>query len=67
VTDPAAGGLAGAGPGEAPVRPGAWQQATVVEVRRETATAKTFRLALADPIAYMAGQHLVVRLTGPTG
>jgi ferredoxin-NADP reductase len=67
VTDPAAGGLAGAGPGAAPVRPGAWQQATVVEVRRETATAKTFRLALAQPIPHMAGQHLIVRLTAPDG
>jgi ferredoxin-NADP reductase len=47
--------------------PGPWQAATVLEVRAETATAKTFRLRLADPRPYLPGQHFVVRLTAPDG
>jgi ferredoxin-NADP reductase len=39
----------------------------VVEVRAETATAKTFRLALPEPSPHLAGQHYVVRLTAPDG
>jgi ferredoxin-NADP reductase len=46
---------------------GGWQQATVVAVRPETPTAKTFRLALSRPMPYLPGQHLVVRLTAPDG
>jgi ferredoxin-NADP reductase len=45
----------------------AWQTATVVAIRAETATAKTFRLRLAAPTGYRAGQHYVVRLTAPDG
>jgi ferredoxin-NADP reductase len=41
--------------------------ATVVEVRRETPTAKSFRLALTEPTPYLAGQHYVLRLTAPDG
>jgi ferredoxin-NADP reductase len=41
--------------------------ATVVEVRRETPTAKSFRLALTAPTPYLAGQHYVLRLTAPDG
>ena len=48
-------------------RPSAWQAARVVEVRDETARAKTFRLALEHPSAHLAGQHYVVRLTAPDG
>ena len=48
-------------------RPGAWQQATVAAVRPETPTAKTFRLTLAEPMVYLAGQHVVLRLTAPDG
>ena len=44
-----------------------WQTATVVGVEDETATAKTFRLALAEPSRHLAGQHYVVRLTAPDG
>jgi ferredoxin-NADP reductase len=44
-----------------------WQAATVVGVEDETATAKTFRLALAEPSRHLAGQHYVVRLTAPDG
>jgi ferredoxin-NADP reductase len=48
-------------------RPKKWQRATVVSVRPETPTAKTFRLALDEPVSYLAGQHYVVRLTAPDG
>ncbi len=51
----------------AAVRPGRWQSATVEEVRRETAHAKTFRLALSETTPYLAGQHFIVRLTAPDG
>jgi ferredoxin-NADP reductase len=44
-----------------------WQTATVVGIEDETATAKTFRLALAEPSRHLAGQHYVVRLTAPDG
>jgi ferredoxin-NADP reductase len=44
-----------------------WQPATVAKVVAETARAKTFRLALAQPTPHMAGQHYVVRLTAPDG
>jgi ferredoxin-NADP reductase len=46
---------------------GAWQDATVVEIRTENARVKTFRLALAEPTPYLAGQHFVLRLTAPDG
>ena len=46
---------------------GKWQRATVVEIRPETATAKTFRMALDQPAEYLAGQHYVLRLTAPDG
>ena len=69
MTDQLGGGRASdgaSGPGLFP-RPGKWQQATVTEIRTETATAKTFRLALAEPSPYLAGQHYIVRLTAPDG
>jgi ferredoxin-NADP reductase len=44
-----------------------WRPATVVAIRTETPTAKTFRLRLAEPSAHVAGQHYVVRLTAPDG
>jgi ferredoxin-NADP reductase len=46
---------------------GKWQRATVVQVRPETATAKTFRMELDEPAEYLAGQHYVLRLTAPDG
>ena len=52
---------------EAPVRPSPWHAATVVDIRPETARAKTFRLALPQPSNHLAGQHYVVRLTAPDG
>jgi ferredoxin-NADP reductase len=45
----------------------AWRPATVVGIRDETATAKTFRFRLAEPSGHLAGQHYVVRLTAPDG
>src|SRR6266705_5977226 len=44
-----------------------WEMATVVDVRAETANAKTFRLALPHPSTHIAGQHYIVRLTAPDG
>jgi len=44
-----------------------WQPATVIQIRPETARAKTFRLALAQPSRHRAGQHYVLRLTAPDG
>ena len=44
-----------------------WQPARVVDIRVETARAKTFRLALAEAAPHRAGQHYVVRLTAPDG
>ena len=39
----------------------------MVGIRAETATAKTFRLALPEPLRHLAGQHVIVRLTAPDG
>jgi len=39
----------------------------VVDIRPETANAKTFRLTLPRPSVHLAGQHYVVRLTAPDG
>jgi ferredoxin-NADP reductase len=47
--------------------PAAWQTATVLAVRDETPTAKTFRFGLEHPTGHQAGQHYVVRLTAPDG
>jgi ferredoxin-NADP reductase len=45
----------------------AWQPAKVVEIRVETPTARTYRLALGAPSMHRAGQHYVLRLTAPDG
>jgi ferredoxin-NADP reductase len=50
-----------------PAGPGPWQTATVVQVRQETPTAKTFTLELPEPHPFWAGQHFIVRLTAPGG
>ncbi len=44
-----------------------WMDAEVVEVRRETATTSTFRLALPSWEAHVPGQHYVVRLSAADG
>jgi ferredoxin-NADP reductase len=46
---------------------GAWQAATVVDIRNETKRVKTFRLSLPEAAPHMAGQHFIVRLTAPDG
>jgi ferredoxin-NADP reductase len=47
--------------------PTPWFPATVLAIRDETTRAKTFRLQLPAPIDFLAGQHVVVRLTAPDG
>jgi ferredoxin-NADP reductase len=54
-------------PGGPAPRVAGWQRARVTAVRDETARARTYRLALAQPFAHLAGQHVVVRLTAPDG
>ncbi len=54
-------------PSSPTLRPGGWRTATVVNIRSETANAKTFRLALPAPSTHLAGQHYIVRLTAPDG
>jgi ferredoxin-NADP reductase len=49
------------------LRVGPWQQSTVVGIRSETPKAKTFRLRLDESMAYLPGQHVVLRLTAPDG
>ncbi|OGO27379.1 MAG: oxidoreductase [Chloroflexi bacterium RBG_16_54_11] len=44
-----------------------WQVSTVVKVRQETPSTKTFTLALPNWIPHRAGQHYDVRLTAPDG
>ena len=46
---------------------GAWQQASVTDIRVETPRVKTFSLRLPSPTAHLAGQHFVVRLSAPDG
>ena len=50
------------GPGGTP-----WQMSTVVGIRTETATAKSFALQLSAPVLHVPGQHYVLRLTAPDG
>jgi ferredoxin-NADP reductase len=45
----------------------AWQEATVMAIGEETASAKTFRLRLPGPSTHLAGQHYILRLTAPDG
>ena len=52
---------------ELPTRGSPWQTAMVIAIRPETARAKTFRLALAEPSRHLAGQHYVLRLSAPDG
>jgi ferredoxin-NADP reductase len=44
-----------------------WRVSTVVSIRNETPTAKTFRLRLPEVSTHLAGQHEIVRLTAPDG
>ena len=54
-------------PASPPPPVGRWQQATVVGIRSETARARTLRLRPDEPMVYLPGQHIVVRLTAPDG
>jgi ferredoxin-NADP reductase len=47
--------------------PGPWEIATVVSVKRETSSAKTFRIALPSPAVFLSGQHFLIRLTSQDG
>ena len=49
------------------MNPGAWEPVTVVAIRDETATAKSFRLRLTHPSFHLPGQHYILRLTAPDG
>src|SRR6202007_2041316 len=53
--------------GTAVLRPVTWRSAKVVELRDETATARTIGLAVRDWPGHIAGQHVDVRLTAPDG
>jgi ferredoxin-NADP reductase len=44
-----------------------WQISTVIKVRLETPSVKTFTLALPNWVPHRAGQHYDVRLTAPDG
>jgi ferredoxin-NADP reductase len=44
-----------------------WRSATVVSIKTETPTAKTFRLRLPDVSEHLVGQHYIIRLTAPDG
>ncbi|MDT0611784.1 ferredoxin reductase [Streptomyces lancefieldiae] len=46
---------------------GAWQTATLTEIRRETPRASTFRFAVPDWAGHLPGQHLMLRLTAEDG
>ncbi|GAY10800.1 FAD-binding oxidoreductase [Pseudonocardia sp. N23] len=51
-------------------RPGRWRIATVVDTRWETPRARTLRLDVGDlggGVAFLAGQHVLLRLTAPDG
>jgi ferredoxin-NADP reductase len=44
-----------------------WRAATVVSIKPENPTAKTFRLRMPEKSVHLAGQHCVIRLTAPDG
>jgi ferredoxin-NADP reductase len=44
-----------------------WQEATVERIFDQTPTVKSFFLRPAVPFAFVAGQHVDVRLTAPDG
>jgi ferredoxin-NADP reductase len=44
-----------------------WLAARVLDVRAETPSARTLRLALPHAVPFLPGQHLIVRLTAPDG
>ena len=51
----------------APKAPGRWQVATVTAIKSETASVKSYRLALPMWMPHLPGQHYDVRLTAEDG
>jgi ferredoxin-NADP reductase len=47
--------------------PTSWQSATIINISRETASAKTFRLRLTRSSTHLPGQHYIIKLTDPDG
>ena len=47
--------------------PASWQTGTILEIRDQTPTIKSFFLRLADPFVHIAGQHVDIRLSAPDG
>jgi ferredoxin-NADP reductase len=47
--------------------PGGWQIGTITQIKRETPSVKSFRIALPMWMAHLPGQHYEVRLTAPDG
>jgi ferredoxin-NADP reductase len=44
-----------------------WETATVVAIETHTPTVKSFFFRFAQPVSFIAGQHMDVRLTAPDG
>jgi ferredoxin-NADP reductase len=44
-----------------------WRTATVVSIKSENPTAKTFRFRMPEVSMHLAGQHCIIRLTAPDG
>lgn len=44
-----------------------WQNATIVDIVRQTPRIKSFFFSLPEPFAFRAGQHVDIRLTAPDG
>jgi ferredoxin-NADP reductase len=51
----------------APSAPGRWQLATVISIKVQTPSVKSFRLSVPLWMAHIPGQHYDVRLTAPDG
>jgi ferredoxin-NADP reductase len=46
---------------------GTWKAADIVAVHDETETARTIRMSFPEPIRFLPGQHVDIRLTAPDG
>ncbi len=44
-----------------------WQSCAIVEIAERTPAIKSFFFRLSEPFAYIAGQHVDIRLTAPNG
>ena len=52
---------------EIDAQPASWQSCVIDEIVQQTPSIKSFFLRLSNPLAYVAGQHVDVRLTAPDG